>query len=184
MCNWCSSRLAIQRIWFLHWLALSIISCDCQLTIELILHVSVHCPEEGCIGKYIPRGPRDFPRAGILHPKAWSRGPQFHLVSATNNVLTFCLPVNFYSVPICIIAMYCWSIVNVFCVTIFAPVSVLGNILSRAVFANTLPREQGVYWKIWCLRSYNLISCDQVVINSQIEMKIISPKYQRGDHII
>ena len=32
--------------------------------------VSVHCREEGCIGKYIPRGPRDFPRAGILHPEA------------------------------------------------------------------------------------------------------------------
>ena len=24
--------------------------------------VSVHCQEEGCIGKYIPRGPRNFPR--------------------------------------------------------------------------------------------------------------------------
>ena len=32
--------------------------------------VSVHCREEGCIGKYIPRGPRDFPRAWILHPEA------------------------------------------------------------------------------------------------------------------
>ena len=32
--------------------------------------VSVHCREEGCIGKYIPRGPRNFPRAGILHPEA------------------------------------------------------------------------------------------------------------------
>ena len=32
--------------------------------------VSVHCREEGCIGKYTPRGPRDFPRAGILHPEA------------------------------------------------------------------------------------------------------------------
>ena len=31
---------------------------------------SVHCREEGCIGKYTPRGPRDFPRAGILHPEA------------------------------------------------------------------------------------------------------------------
>ena len=30
---------------------------------------SVHCREEGCIGKYTPRGPRDFPRAGILHPR-------------------------------------------------------------------------------------------------------------------
>ena len=30
----------------------------------------VHCREEGCIGKYTPRGPRDFPRAGILHPEA------------------------------------------------------------------------------------------------------------------
>ena len=42
---------------------------------------SVHCREEGCIGKYTPRGLRDFPRAGILHPEAQeiargqSRGP-------------------------------------------------------------------------------------------------------------
>ena len=44
--------------------------------------VSVHCREEGFIGKKIPRGPRDFPRAGILHPEArgqsWrSRGVYF-----------------------------------------------------------------------------------------------------------
>ena len=30
--------------------------------------MDVHCLESGCIGKYIPLGPRDFPRAGILHP--------------------------------------------------------------------------------------------------------------------
>ena len=29
--------------------------------------MDVHCLESGCIGKYIPLGPRDFPRAGILH---------------------------------------------------------------------------------------------------------------------
>ena len=49
------------------------------------LHViieSVHCREEGCIGKYTPQGPRDFPSAGILHPEAreiargQSRGPR------------------------------------------------------------------------------------------------------------
>ena len=40
-------------------------------------NVSVHCREEGCIGKYTPRGPRDFPRAGILHPEAREiRGPR------------------------------------------------------------------------------------------------------------
>ena len=43
--------------------------CGVQLFIGLI-----HCREEGCIGKYTPRGPRDFPRAGILHPEA--RGVQ------------------------------------------------------------------------------------------------------------
>ena len=32
--------------------------------------VSEHCREEGCIVKYIPRGPRDFPRLGVLHPEA------------------------------------------------------------------------------------------------------------------
>ena len=32
--------------------------------------MSVHCLELGCIGKYTPLGPQDFPRAGILHPEA------------------------------------------------------------------------------------------------------------------
>ena len=32
--------------------------------------MDVHCLESGCIGKYIPLGPRDFPRAGILYPSA------------------------------------------------------------------------------------------------------------------
>ena len=32
--------------------------------------MDVHCLESGCIGKYIPLGPRDFPRAGILPPSA------------------------------------------------------------------------------------------------------------------
>ena len=32
--------------------------------------VSVHCRDEGCKGKNIPRGPRDFPRAVILLPEA------------------------------------------------------------------------------------------------------------------
>ena len=47
----------------------NVCSCLYLLTCKLII-VSVHCQEEGCIGKYIPRGPRDFPRAGILHPEA------------------------------------------------------------------------------------------------------------------
>ena len=34
--------------------------------------MSVHCLESGYIGKYTPRGPRDFPRAGILHPEGWN----------------------------------------------------------------------------------------------------------------
>ena len=42
--------------------------------------VSVHCREEGCIGKYTPRGPRDCPRAspsgnlsglGVQNPRPW-----------------------------------------------------------------------------------------------------------------
>ena len=37
---------------------------------ELFYIGSVHWREEGCIGKYTPRGPRDFPKAGILHPEA------------------------------------------------------------------------------------------------------------------
>ena len=31
--------------------------------------VSEHCREEGCIGKYIPRGPRDFPDQGFCTPR-------------------------------------------------------------------------------------------------------------------
>ena len=33
-------------------------------------NASVHCREEGGISKYTPGGPRDFPKAGILHPEA------------------------------------------------------------------------------------------------------------------
>ena len=49
---------------------------QCHNALEGVCHhalvciVSVHCREEGCIGKYTPRGPRDFPRAGTLHPEA------------------------------------------------------------------------------------------------------------------
>ena len=41
---------------------------QCHNALEGVCHhalvciVSVHCPEEGCIGKYIPRGPKDFPK--------------------------------------------------------------------------------------------------------------------------
>ena len=37
--------------------------------------MDVHCLESGCIGKYIPLGPRDFPRAWILHPSALETSP-------------------------------------------------------------------------------------------------------------
>ena len=42
--------------------------------------MDVHCLESGCIGKYIPLGPRDFPRAspsgnlsglGVQNPRPW-----------------------------------------------------------------------------------------------------------------
>ena len=58
--------------------------------------VSVHCREEGCIGKYIPRGPRDFPRAGILHPEAreiargQSQGPFISPYSYCFDILLAC----------------------------------------------------------------------------------------------
>merc|ERR1711954_409662 len=54
-------------------------------------NVSVHCREEGCIGKYIPRGPRDFPRAGILHPEAReiSRGRSPREISRAENFRNF-----------------------------------------------------------------------------------------------
>ena len=44
----------------------------------LSLDVSVHCRDEGCIGKYIPRGPRDFQRAGDAKspPKGNLKGPR------------------------------------------------------------------------------------------------------------
>ena len=38
--------------------------------------MSVHCLESGCIGKYTHLGPRDFPRAGILHPSAHECEPR------------------------------------------------------------------------------------------------------------
>ena len=56
--------------------------CDFAFWGTIKYCICKHCWEEGCIGKYIPRGPRDFPRAGILHPKAreiaqgHSRGPR------------------------------------------------------------------------------------------------------------
>ena len=42
-----------------------------SLNIPLNIHV-LHdiCREKECIGKYIPLGPRDFQRVGILHPEA------------------------------------------------------------------------------------------------------------------
>ena len=36
--------------------------------------VSVHCREEGCIGKYIPRGPRDFQRCAKSPPEGNLKG--------------------------------------------------------------------------------------------------------------
>ena len=37
--------------------------------------VSIHFRKEGCFGKYIPRGPRAFPRAVILHPEGNRKNP-------------------------------------------------------------------------------------------------------------
>ena len=64
------------------WITNIDIEIDIDIDISNIDIVSVHCREEGCIGKYTPRCPRDFPRAGILHPEAReiargkSRGPR------------------------------------------------------------------------------------------------------------
>ena len=51
-----------------HWMKVLDFSADSDNKADS--NVSVHGREEGCIGKYIPRGPRDFPRAWILHPEA------------------------------------------------------------------------------------------------------------------
>ena len=48
-------------------------SCDKKMFCK---NVSAHCQEEGCIRKYIPQGPCDFSRAGILHTKAGDQGPR------------------------------------------------------------------------------------------------------------
>ena len=41
-----------------------------NVKVSILFIVSVHCREEGCIGKYILRGPRDFTRTGILQHEA------------------------------------------------------------------------------------------------------------------
>ena len=66
--------------------------------------VSVHCREEGCIGKYIPRGPRDFPRAGILHPEAReiSRGRSPREISRAEAVY-----VHFLSISREVLILWC-----------------------------------------------------------------------------
>ena len=94
-----------------------------RLTLPLHLpeahHVSViripyTAQRRAVYGKYIPQGPRDFPRAEILYLEArgWRAQMYFlhenlfcfvYLVSTTN-VLTFCLPANVNIVPICTIA--------------------------------------------------------------------------------
>ena len=42
-----------------------IIIINLNQTLNLVNIVSVHCREEGCIGKYIPRGLSEFPRTEI-----------------------------------------------------------------------------------------------------------------------
>ena len=74
--------------------------------------VFIHCREEGCLGKYIPRGPRDFPRSSGA--KSLPKG-------------------NILEVP------------NLF--MIFSSGIVSRNSFPLVVFPNTLPWEQGVYWK-------------------------------------
>ena len=58
--------------------------------------VYVHCREEGCIGKYIPRRPRDFPRAGILHPEAReiARGRSLRAISRAEAVYVHSLSIS------------------------------------------------------------------------------------------
>ena len=55
--------------------------------------MSVHCLESGCIGKYTPLGPRDFPRAGILHPPLGNLlglgGGIFRYIPTRGSVRTF-----------------------------------------------------------------------------------------------
>ena len=57
-----SWRKSIFKLIFHFYLSCIVYICKC---IEY-----VHWRGEGCIGKYTPRGPRDFPKAGILHPEA------------------------------------------------------------------------------------------------------------------
>ena len=68
-------------------------------------------------------------------------------LASTTNVLTFCLPVNVCIVPICIIA---------------------AEILV-SVFAYTLPREQGLHWKIFYIYSISImfLSFDIIPVASE-----------------
>ena len=50
--------------------SVGIFTCNRDANAE---RMAEHCLESGCIGKYIPLQPGDFPRGGILHPSAISR---------------------------------------------------------------------------------------------------------------
>ena len=48
--------------------------------------MAVHCLEWGCIGKYIPQGPRDFSRAGIFDPEAREIPPGSQYITPLGSV--------------------------------------------------------------------------------------------------
>ena len=65
-----SNTLPVEWIKALLMLAPSVVTPQNQYFPANAERMSVHCLELGCMGKYTPLSPRDFPRAGILHPSA------------------------------------------------------------------------------------------------------------------
>ena len=100
--------------------------------------------------KYTPQGPRDFARAGILHPEArgQSRGPRYNQCNAMHHI-----------------AMWwhfaCLQMSTLYLSTSFSAQGCVPDICPRECIKNTvpstLPREQGVYWILWSLKimTYN-----------------------------
>ena len=68
MCNYKSKGFFSNKTWQIA--APSVVTPKNQYFPDNDERMSVHCLESGCIGKYTPLGPRDFPQAGILHPSA------------------------------------------------------------------------------------------------------------------
>ena len=101
---------------------------------QILNPYSVHYRE-----KYTPQGPRDFARAGILHPEArgQSRGPRYNQCNAMHHIALWW-------------HFACLQMSTLYLSTSFSAQGCVPDICPRECIKNTvpstLPREQGVYW--------------------------------------